>query len=391
MAHCWSCTPSWSVFPCSSFEAMGAQMDFANRSKCWVLRNPPKGHAKMKFKDIAKLVRKTDGKRPKLGSIADAAKNFNATKGAVGRPEGSRKTTEAEDRKILATLKKIRPPGHYVDSRKIHRALPTILKKKISRRTVTRRVAEKGYKPQKKMDKQAFSETQVRKRLAFQKAHEDWTSATWKSEVQVVGDMKDFTWYPEDLRAKFHQLRSPWTYMTDTERKQPAFQRPKRWFPKKEWQRTKKVCVFGLTASNGSKLCFIVKKPWTSADWAKEIKARVAPWLKRTFPRKTSFTVLLDGEKLLHAPVAQTAMTEVGLSCLPRWPGYSPDLNPQENVWAWAEETLRDDEQIKDSFEVFQKRVLKACKDYPFGGKLVGSMAKRMKLLLDKKGANIGK
>jgi hypothetical protein len=35
--------------------------------------------------------------------------------------------------------------------------------------------------------------------------------------------------------------------------------------------------------------------------------------------------------------------------------------------------------------------VLKACKDYPFGGKLVGSMAKRMKLLLDKKGANIGK
>ena len=70
--------------------------------------------------------------------------------------------------------------------------------------------------------------SQVKKRLAFQKAHEDWTQATWKSEVQVVGDMKDFTYYPEDLRAKFHQLRSPWTYMTDAERKQPAFQRPKR-------------------------------------------------------------------------------------------------------------------------------------------------------------------
>ena len=231
----------------------------------------------------------------------------------------------------------------------------------------------------------------MKKRLAFQKAHEDWTQATWKSEVQVVGDMKDFTYYPEDLRAKFHQLRSPWTYMTDAERKQPAFQRPKRWFPKKDWKRTKKVCVFGFTASNGRKLCFIVKKPWTSADWAKEIKAKLAPWLKRTFPRKATFTVLLDGEKLLHAPIAKAAMTEVGLSCVPKWPGYSPDLNPQENVWAWAEETLRENEKDRDSFEVFQERVLTACRDYPFGGKLVGSMAKRMKLLLERKGANIGK
>ncbi len=30
---------------------------------------------------------------------------------------------------------------------------------------------------------------------------EDWTQATWKSEVQVVGDIQDFTYYPEDLRA----------------------------------------------------------------------------------------------------------------------------------------------------------------------------------------------
>ena len=39
----------------------------------------------------------------------------------------------------------------------------------------------------------------------------------------------------------------------------------------------------------------------------------------------------------------------------------------------------------------FLGRVLKACRAYPFGGKLVGSMAKRMKLLLEKEGANIGK
>ena len=82
---------------------------------------------------------------------------------------------------------------------------------------------------------------------------------------------------------------------------------------------------------------------------------------------------------------------KVGLSCLPKWPGYSPDLNPRKNVWACAEETRRDGEKDRDSFEVFKKRVLEACWAYPSGGELVGSMAKRMKLLLEKEGANIGK
>ena len=71
--------------------------------------------------------------------------------------------------------------------------------------------------------------------------------------------------------------------------------------------------------------------------------------------------------------------------------GYSPDLNPQENVCACAEETRRDDEKDRDSFEVFEKRVLEACRVHPSGGKLVGSMAKHMKLLLEKEGVNIGK
>ena len=77
---------------------------------------------------------------------------------------------------------------------------------------------------------------------------------------------------------------------------------------------------------------------------------------------------------------------KVGRSCSQEWPGYSPDLNPQESVRALAEETLRHDEK-----NVFPKRVLKASRVYLSRGKLVGSMAKRMKLFLEKEGANIGK
>ena len=73
--------------------------------------------------------------------------------------------------------------------------------------------------------------TQVKKRLTFARAHLDKTPAAWKSELQAVGDIKEFTYYPRDLRPKLAQLRAPWTYMTAAEKKKPEFQRPKPWYP----------------------------------------------------------------------------------------------------------------------------------------------------------------
>ena len=58
--------------------------------------------------------------------------------------------------------------------------MPKKLKGKIGRKTVIGRLAEKGFKPQEKMNKQAFAEAQVRKRLLFQKAYEDWTQVIYK-------------------------------------------------------------------------------------------------------------------------------------------------------------------------------------------------------------------
>ena len=79
------------------------------------------------------------------------------------------------------------------------------------------------------------------------------------------------------------------------------------------------------------------------------------------------------------------------ITVFPGWPGYSPDLNPQENVWAEAEILLRQKEKSSDTFAQFQNHVLKSVAAYPHSNKLVGSMAKRMKLLVKEKGQNIGK
>ena len=113
---------------------MVAQMDAKNRALCWVFRNPREGATKVTLADIVskKLVVCKDGRVPSEGAISKAAKQYFAEKQQRGRRDGWRKTSKVEDRKILHTFKRLRPPGHYIDSRILHRALNQKLRKKIS-------------------------------------------------------------------------------------------------------------------------------------------------------------------------------------------------------------------------------------------------------------------
>jgi len=115
-----------------------AKMNDANRAMCYALRFPPKGGKPMKYDDIRKLVRKTDGRKPTIQAIQLAATSYRDEKGQRGRPLGWRCTSKAEDKKILATMHKMRPPGHYVDSRIVKDSLPKQLQKKVSRKTILR-------------------------------------------------------------------------------------------------------------------------------------------------------------------------------------------------------------------------------------------------------------
>ena len=353
---------------------------------CFALRNPPRGQKPTKLSDIQKLVRKTDGKRPTLQAIQQAASTFKDKKGQRGRPIGSNGTTKEEDKKILKAFHKLRPPGHYVDSRLVRKALPKKLQAKASRRTVIRRLAKKGFLPEKKLSKSDYSVIQKTKRVAFARRHSDKNANQWKAELQAVGDLKDFTWYPKELYPRFRRLRARWTYMNEKEKKQAAFQRPKKWFGKEEWKKVKKQKVFGFTTSNGKKLAFLVPKPWSGEEWAIVVRTKVAPFLKKAFPGKTFFQILLDGEPLLHKPVAKRAMAASNITLLPNWPKYNPDLNPQEHVWSWAETHLRELEDGKQSFETFQKLVVKAVRAYPFSKKLVGTMARKCATIIERSG-----
>ena len=164
---------------------------------------------------------------------------YERTQDKRGRPLASRKTSRSEDRELLQTFKTLRPPGHYIGARIVHTNLARSVKIKISKRTVTRRLKEYGFTPIGKVNKSDPGHKLAKKRRAFAKSYEHLTSEDWSEELQAVADLKDFTWYPRVLRAKFNQLRARWTYMKKSERMKPAFARPKRWFNQKDWKKTR--------------------------------------------------------------------------------------------------------------------------------------------------------
>lgn len=370
------------------------QMDMANRALCYALRKPPKGVKKTSIKDIIaqKLVVKLDGKAPSPGAISEAANTFKEVKNQRGRKTGWRKTTKQEDTSLLQTFRKVRPPGHAVDSRVIHSNLPAKLKKKITRKTVINRLAEKGIKPKTKIAKNDYGPKWRKARLAFTRANRNKTAAQWQREVDAIGDIKEFTYYPKVLQPRFKQLRAPWTYMTEKERYQPAFLRPKRWFKKADYKKTMKCKIFGLTASNGAKLAFVWPKGGTAEMWAAKVKKVLIPFLKKQFPQKQSFQLLLDGESIFHGVPTRAAYASANIKAkLPNWPASSPDLNPQENVWPVAEKTLRTLAGEQGTFAEFQKAALKAVRDYPDDSAkaLVGNIAKKVEQVFQAKGGAI--
>ena len=266
--------------------------------------------------------------------------------------------------------------------------MPNKIKKKIGKRTVIRRLADKGFRPEMKINKSDPGPALANKRIKFSKMY-----MARKSSLVGVGDFKEFTYYPKELKPKFTKLRAPWTYMTKQEKKSPAFVRSKRWFPRKDYKKTQKQKVFGLTTSNGKSLCFQVPSPYTTEMWAKHVKTKVGPFLKKSFPSLRSYQILLDGEKLLHAPVGKTALRLQNITILPGWPKYSPDLNPQENVWAWVEPELRKREKATDTFKDFGVKVVSAVNAYPAASKLklIPAVSRRCKAVLDRSGAMLDK
>ena len=265
--------------------------------------------------------------------------------------------------------------------------MPKRMHGKVCLRTIRNRLKEKGYVPTPKAQKAEADEKTRRARLAFCREHGKRTGPQWLRFLQGVGDFKLYTYYPKELKMRFSRYRATWTYMKKSERLKPAFVRPKTMFKRAEYTKTIKGKVFGLTLSNGRSLLCHVTAKLTATEFAKLVRERIGPFVREAFPGQNSYRILLDGEPLMHAPEAKAALEECGIKLLQPWPAYSPDLNPQENVWPWLGKTLRRDERDTDSLGTFRTRLTRLATQYPNPEGLIASMPGRIATCLQKHGA----
>ena len=119
-------------------------MDAKNKALCWVLRK----EQKMSYGDIALKVKKSvKGKKavsPSKTAVYNVVKRWRLKPKPRGRPAGSRVTTQRQDDTIVATFKRLRPPGCGVTAREIKKHLPVSLRH-LSLPTIRARLADQDY------------------------------------------------------------------------------------------------------------------------------------------------------------------------------------------------------------------------------------------------------
>ena len=193
------------------------KMDAVNRALCYFYKHPPPGSGVQPLSDakITELVWKKDGSRPSAEGVRKAHLNHKRPAServeTRGRKKGWRKTTKTEDKAILAAFHKVRPPGHGVESREVADSLDPRLKAKICRRTIRNRLAEKGYVPTEKIEKGDPGLATRKARVAWCEQKHGWSANQWARRLQAAADLKDYTFYPRTMKARFKRWRATWT------------------------------------------------------------------------------------------------------------------------------------------------------------------------------------
>ena len=146
-----------------------------------------------------------------------------------------------------------------------------------------------------------------------------------------------------------------------------------------------KVHCWGAISAMGAFPIQIFEENLKAIDLKKKIE-RTLPSIKRLYPNGFIFQQDSSG---VHRAEIITNFIDEKMPYKIKWPSYSPDISPLENVWSWLKKevakdcpkTLRD---LKDSIKRHWRRVTS-----DFLAPYIDSMPQRMKMLIENKGGKI--
>lgn len=139
----------------------------------------------------ANLKQSRDSPWIQIACVVIPACSWKDEKEQRGRKKGQKATTKEEDKLILKTFHRLRPPGHYVDAQMVYSQLPLKMQRKITKTLVRRRLNAKGYYMEEKRDKDDPSVQVKRKRIGFCRKHQNKTAQHWTCCLQAVADLSE--------------------------------------------------------------------------------------------------------------------------------------------------------------------------------------------------------
>ncbi|QRW24454.1 Transposable element Tcb2 transposase [Rhizoctonia solani] len=264
--------------------------------------------------------------------------------------------------------------GNKVSTRKAAITLSALSGESIHRDTVRHALLEAGLRAVKKTRKPKLTPKHIKDRIAFARAHKDWTVADWK---QVL-------WSDETTITRLWSDGVYWGWARPGEKLSDRLITPALSHGGGSFM------FWGCMGWPGTGYGCKVEGSFNKEVYEEILGDEFTRSLKHLGMKAREVIYMHDNARPHKAKAPTEWLKNHGVECL-EWPANSPDLNPIENLWAELKRRLGEYEEVPNGMLELWERVQVVWDEFApeYCQKLIETMPRRMAMVLERKGKSI--